>query len=76
MLQVAEEVKKNSLGMGGVGMAALMLAKTLLLSTIICVDIDDKKLSLAKDQGAHHVVNSVTTPPGKMLPTTLYSVFS
>ncbi|KAL6046963.1 alcohol dehydrogenase [Balamuthia mandrillaris] len=48
------------IGMGGVGMMALKLAKLLLHSPIICVDIDDKKLEAAKEAGATFVFNSKT----------------
>jgi propanol-preferring alcohol dehydrogenase len=48
------------IGLGGVGMMALQIARQLLPSTIICVDIDDKKLSIAKTTGADYIFNSKT----------------
>jgi S-(hydroxymethyl)glutathione dehydrogenase/alcohol dehydrogenase len=43
---------------GGVGLSAVMGAKICNCSKIIAVDIDEKKLSLAKELGATHVVNT------------------
>ncbi|KAF7187027.1 Aryl-alcohol dehydrogenase [Pseudocercospora fuligena] len=44
-------------GLGAVGMAALMAARALDVAQIIAVDIQDSKLSLAKELGAMHIVN-------------------
>ncbi|KZO92763.1 benzyl alcohol dehydrogenase [Calocera viscosa TUFC12733] len=44
-------------GIGGVGFGAIFAAKTLGLSPIIAVDIDDRRLDLAKELGATHVLN-------------------
>ena len=43
---------------GGVGIHAVQIAKAF-GANVIAVDIDDNKLSLAKDLGADHLVNSV-----------------
>ena len=45
-------------GCGGVGDAAIAGAKLAGASTIIAVDLDDRKLALAKEFGATHTVNS------------------
>jgi D-arabinose 1-dehydrogenase-like Zn-dependent alcohol dehydrogenase len=44
-------------GCGGIGMAAIHVAAALGAS-VIAVDIDDKKLAMAKDLGAVHTVNA------------------
>ena len=48
-------------GCGGVGDAAIAGAKLAGAHTIIAVDIDDRKLELAKGFGATHTVNSLET---------------
>ncbi|MGK5174089.1 zinc-binding dehydrogenase, partial [Geodermatophilus sp. CPCC 205761] len=48
-------------GCGGVGDAAIAGAKLAGASTIIAVDIDDRKLEWAKKMGATHTVNSKNT---------------
>src|SRR6187401_2654631 len=50
-------------GCGGVGDAAIAGAKLAGASTIIAVDIDDRKPEWAKGFGATHTVNSSTTDP-------------
>ena len=45
-------------GCGGVGDAAIAAAKLAGATTIIAVDLDDRKLALAKDFGATHTVNA------------------
>lgn len=44
-------------GCGGVGLAALQFSVAL-GANVICVDIDDRKLELAKSLGASYVINS------------------
>ncbi|WP_298252711.1 S-(hydroxymethyl)mycothiol dehydrogenase [uncultured Arthrobacter sp.] len=51
------------IGCGGVGIAAIAGAKLAGATTIIAVDIDDRKLELARGLGATHVVNSRETDP-------------
>ncbi|MBV9821702.1 MAG: S-(hydroxymethyl)mycothiol dehydrogenase [Actinobacteria bacterium] len=51
------------IGCGGVGMAAVAGARLAGATTIVAVDIDERKLALAKEFGATHVVNSTTTHP-------------
>ena len=50
-------------GCGGVGDAAIAGAKLAGASTIIAVDIDDRKLDWARGFGATHAVNSSQTDP-------------
>jgi S-(hydroxymethyl)mycothiol dehydrogenase len=50
-------------GCGGVGNAAIAGAKLAGATTIIAVDIDDRKLEWAKGIGATHTVNSTDTDP-------------
>ena len=51
------------IGCGGVGMAAIAGSALAGASTIIAVDIDDRKLEHAKAMGATHTVNSKETDP-------------
>ena len=46
------------LGLGGIGLAALMAVKALGVRTIIVIDIAEEKLALAKQLGATHLFNS------------------
>ena len=53
--------KKQSVvvvGLGGIGLSALMALKSIGISNIIAVDIHSDKLDLAKRLGAHYVFNS------------------
>ena len=50
-------------GCGGVGDAAIAGAVVAGATTIIAVDVDDRKLELAKKFGATHTVNSKNTDP-------------
>src|SRR6478609_5544920 len=50
-------------GCGGVGNAAIAGARLAGASTIIAVDVDDRKLEWAKGFGATHTCNSATTDP-------------
>ncbi|WP_434994531.1 S-(hydroxymethyl)mycothiol dehydrogenase [Arthrobacter sp. Ld5] len=51
------------IGCGGVGIAAVAGAKLAGATRIIAVDIDDRKLELAKGLGATHVLNSKEKDP-------------
>ena len=51
------------IGCGGVGNAAIAGARLAGASTIIAVDVDDRKLEWAKDFGATHTINSRETDP-------------
>jgi len=46
------------LGLGGIGLSALMALKALGIEQIIAIDVSDEKLDLAKTLGATHVINS------------------
>ncbi len=50
-------------GCGGVGDAAIAAARLAGATTIVAVDLDDRKLAWAKDFGATHTVNAGTTDP-------------
>ncbi len=50
-------------GCGGVGDAAIAGARLAGASTIVAVDIDDRKLEWAKEFGATHTCNSAETDP-------------
>lgn len=45
-------------GLGGIGLSALMATKIYNFKKIIAIDIEDKKLNLAKEFGATHTINS------------------
>ena len=51
------------IGCGGVGNAAIQGAKVVGATTIIAVDVDDRKLEGAKAFGATHTINSRTEDP-------------
>lgn len=55
------------IGCGGVGDAAIAGARLAGATTIIAVDVDDKKLELAKDLGATHTVNSSSVDPVEVI---------
>tara|TARA_B100000767_G_scaffold265982_1_gene282739 strand:- start:1733 stop:2776 length:1044 start_codon:yes stop_codon:yes gene_type:complete len=61
---VLNELKPSSdlsiivLGLGGIGLSALMALKALNIKMIIAVDISDEKLTLAKELGATHTFNA------------------
>jgi len=46
------------LGLGGIGLSALMTLKALGVKSIIAIDISEEKLTLAKQLGATHIFNS------------------
>jgi S-(hydroxymethyl)mycothiol dehydrogenase len=50
-------------GCGGVGDAAVAAARLAGATTIVAVDLDDRKLAWAKDFGATHTVNAGATDP-------------
>ena len=50
-------------GCGGVGDAAVAGAKLAGATTIVAVDLDERKLDLARGFGATHTVNAATTDP-------------
>ncbi|MEI6149591.1 MAG: zinc-binding dehydrogenase [bacterium] len=50
-------------GMGGVGLSALLGARLSGCAPLIAVDVEDAKLALARDLGAHHVIDARTGDP-------------
>jgi L-iditol 2-dehydrogenase len=51
------------IGLGPMGLFHVVAAKYYGAGTIICVDIDDERLKIAKNLGANAAVNSVKTDP-------------
>ncbi len=45
-------------GLGGIGLSALMATKIFQFSKVIAIDIEESKLTLAKEFGATHTINS------------------
>ena len=45
-------------GAGGLGLMGVQLASHMTKCRIICADLDDKKLNIAKELGATHIVNT------------------
>ena len=45
-------------GAGGLGLMGVQIARTITNAKIICVDLDEKKLEIAREMGAHHTVIS------------------
>ncbi len=45
-------------GAGGLGLMGVQIAKVITSAKIICVDLDDQKLDIAKEMGADFTVNS------------------
>jgi alcohol dehydrogenase, propanol-preferring len=52
-------------GTGGLGLMAIQLAKAVTAARIIAMDLDDKKLEVAKKEGADIIVNSKKEDPLK-----------
>jgi alcohol dehydrogenase, propanol-preferring len=52
-------------GTGGLGLMAIQLVKAVTGAKIIAMDLDDKKLEVAKKEGAHIIVNSKKEDPAK-----------
>lgn len=48
------------IGLGGIGLSALMALKEFKPKILIAIDISDEKLKLAKEFGATHLINSKT----------------
>ena len=46
------------IGAGGLGLMGVQIASAITSAKIICVDLDDEKLTTAKDMGADFIVNS------------------
>jgi propanol-preferring alcohol dehydrogenase len=54
-------------GTGGLGLMAIQLAKAVTGAKIIAMDLDDKKLDVAKKEGADIIVNSKKEDPAKAI---------
>jgi len=57
-LQPSSDQSVVVLGLGGIGLSALMALNALGVKTIIAIDVLDEKLRMAKTLGATHVFNS------------------
>ncbi|MEI7779081.1 MAG: S-(hydroxymethyl)mycothiol dehydrogenase [Actinomycetes bacterium] len=55
------------IGCGGVGAAAIAGAKLAGATTIVAVDVDDRKLATAKELGATHTINAKTEDVVEMI---------
>lgn len=61
VLNAAKPKVENSMaviGLGGIGLSALMAAKSLGVSKLYAIDVELKKLSLASELGASNVINA------------------
>ena len=70
VINAAEATPQDSIvvmGLGGVGLSAVMGAKIQGCSTIIGVDRVESRLKLAKELGATHKIDSSKLPKGKQL---------
>src|SRR5918994_1020101 len=54
-------------GTGGLGLMAIQIVKAVTGAKIIAMDIDDKKLEVAKKEGADIIVNSKKEDPAKVV---------
>lgn len=54
-------------GVGGVGLSAVVAAKSVGADPIIAVDLDDKKLAFAREFGATHTINAGEENPVKAI---------
>ncbi|KAL4816721.1 hypothetical protein BDW67DRAFT_175336 [Aspergillus spinulosporus] len=59
------------MGVGAVGIAALLAAKALGLTRIVTVDVVDKKLQLALELGATHTINTLKASDSDLAATIL-----
>jgi S-(hydroxymethyl)glutathione dehydrogenase/alcohol dehydrogenase len=55
------------LGLGGIGLSALMAIKAFNCSKVIAIDVSDEKLALAVDLGATHIINPVRDNVGELV---------
>jgi S-(hydroxymethyl)glutathione dehydrogenase/alcohol dehydrogenase len=63
MLKPARGSSLAVFGIGGVGLSALLGARACGCEPLIAVDVEDWKLTLAQELGAHHVVNARAANP-------------
>jgi len=70
---VFNELKPNPemnvvvIGLGGIGLSALMALSYLKCKNIIAIDISNEKLKMAKEFGATHIINSMVQNPKQEL---------
>jgi S-(hydroxymethyl)glutathione dehydrogenase/alcohol dehydrogenase len=60
-INISSNVSVVVLGLGGIGLSALMALKSLGVKNIIAADISDEKLKTAGEIGANHLVNTNRT---------------
>ena len=60
-IQPSEHSSVVILGLGGIGISALLAAVALGVEKIIAIDISDEKIEFAKRCGAHHVISPEST---------------
>ena len=51
------------IGAGGLGLMGIQIAKAITKAKIVCVDLDDSRLQVAREMGADHTVNSKEAGP-------------
>ena len=49
------------MGAGGLGLMGVQIARIITNSKIVCVDMNDQKLEVAREMGAHYTLNSTGT---------------
>ena len=59
-LKPLEDESIAVIGLGGIGLSALMALKEFNPKVLIAIDISDEKLTMAKEFGATHLINSKT----------------
>ena len=52
-------------GAGGLGLMGVQIARALSNANIICADLDDEKLNMAKEMGANNIVNTKDSESAK-----------
>lgn len=63
-LKVPPEASIAIFGVGAVGLAAIMASKIVHAKTVIALDVNDERLNLAQELGAHHAINVSRTDAG------------
>ena len=58
-IQPEEETNIGFIGMGGIGLSALMASASFNCKKVIAIDVSDTKLELSKEFGATHTINSL-----------------
>jgi len=59
LLRLAQKIGPGAaLGLGGIGLSAILAAKFIEAHPIIAVDVSDEKLALAQSLGATHLINA------------------